>query len=478
MRVLLTTQVFPPEIHPTAIMVDQLAEHLSRVGARVAVAAGYPHHPRGTLLGGYRTMSLLLQETRGEFEVRRGWHWTSTSPRILARAVVMATQALGTTLAGAGWGVPDVVVNFGPPLAGPLLSAALAGARRARFVPVIYDLYPDVAIETGKVTNGLVIRGARTAERLVYRCADRIVVLSEGFRRALVGRGVLLSKIEIVPVWLDPREVTPSPRTNAWRSEMGIDPDERVVLYAGTIGLVSGAMILLEVATSLRQRRDVLLLVVGEGSAKDALEREARRRDIENVRFLPFQPRERLNEVQATSDVSVVTLGPGRGRTSVPSKILGYMAAGRPIVASVDEESDTATTVREGGCGLVTRPGDPAALAAAIMSLLDDAPRREAMGRAARACFDATYSRDSALAALTRILENVTGKRVGARADPANHSRSIGWGTRGRRATEAAVFAPKVAATESPARFAQKGMQPSDNGRTACPYVGSARKTN
>jgi colanic acid biosynthesis glycosyl transferase WcaI len=116
-----------------------------------------------------------------------------------------------------------------------------------------------------------------------------------------------------------------------------------------------------------------------------------------------------LNEVQASADVSLVTLAPGRGRTSVPSKILGYMAAGRPIVASVDEDSDTAAAVREGRCGLVTPAGDAAALADAITSLLDDPARREAMGRAGRSHFEATYSKDAALAAMTRVLEEVTG---------------------------------------------------------------------
>jgi colanic acid biosynthesis glycosyl transferase WcaI len=286
---------------------------------------------------------------------------------------------------------------------------ALADARGARFVPVIYDLYPDVAIETGKVTNRIVIWAARAAERLVYRLADRIVVLSDGFRRALVARGVPQAKVEVVPVWLDPDEIRPSPRVNTWRREMGIEPGVQVILYAGTIGLVSGAMILLDVAARLQERSDALLLIVGEGKVRDDLEREARRCGLQNLRFLPFQPRARLSEVQATADVSVVTLAPGRGRTSVPSKILGYMAAGRPIVASVDEDADTASAVREGRCGLVTPPGDAAALADAIASLLDDPARREAMGRAGRCYFEGTYSKDAALASMTRVLEDVVG---------------------------------------------------------------------
>lgn len=417
MRIVISTQVFPPEMHPTAIMVEQLAAHLASRSIGVTVAAGYPHHPHGSVLGGYRK-KLLLREARGGFEVRRGWHFTSSSPRTLTRAIVMASQAVGTVVAGVGAVGTSAVVNFGPPLLGPLVSALLARVRGARFVPVIYDLYPDVAIETGRVRNRLVIWAARKLERFVYRQADRIVVLSEGFRRMLIRRGVPASKIEIVPVWLDPSEITPSDRANRWRREMGIPTEVRVVLYAGTIGLVSGAEILVSAAESMRERSDVLFLFVGEGRVKDDIEQESRRRGLDNVRFVPFQPRERLNEVQASADVSVVTLAPGRGLTSVPSKVVGYMAAGRPVVAGVDQESDTAAAIREAKCGIVTRPGEPIALANAIAALLDDPRRREAMGRASRSYFERTYSKDAALAKMTRILESTLDRETETRCAP------------------------------------------------------------
>ncbi len=418
MRVLFTTQVFPPETHPTAIMVDELSHALAVAGHEVAVAAGFPHHPHGRLIGGY-AKALFASEWRETIEVRRGWHLTSANMSLPVRAAVMLTQAFGTTAVAIGWKAPDVVVNFGPPLIGPSLSALVAKLRGARFVPVIYDLYPDVAIETGAIRNRIAVWAARIVERFVYRQADRIVVLSEGFRRSLLGRGVSERKIEIVPVWLDPREIAPSEHRNAWRREMGIGPDIRVILYAGTIGLVSGAEIVVNAAESLRDRPDVRFLFVGEGRVKDDVERVTRCRGLDNVRFVPFQPRERLNEVQATSDISLVTLAPGRGLTSVPSKVVGYMAAGRPIVASVDEDSDTACAVREGACGVVTRPGNPLALAAAIRELLDDPARRETMGRRARSYFERTYSRDAALAKMTGILEASVRGSSESRCDPA-----------------------------------------------------------
>lgn len=405
MRLIITTQVFPPETHPTAVMTLQLAEDLAANGAEVTVAAGFPHHPHGRVLGGYRKR-LLLNEKVGRVEVRRGWHLTSPNMSFAVRAVVMATQALGTALAALGGKRPDVILNFGPPLAGPLLSAMVAKLRRARSVAVIYDLYPDIAIDAGKLRSPLLVAMARFAERLVYRWSDRVVVLSDGFRRTLEARGVPARKIEVVPVWLDPDEITPRSRENAWRREQGIPADKKVVLYAGTIGLISGAAIVLDAAERLADRADLLFLFVGEGRVKDQLEQDAKRRGLANVRFLPFQPRERLPEVQATADLAIVTLLPGRGRTSVPSKVVGYMAAGRPVVASVDEDSDTAEVIRSGSWGVAVAPGRADLLTDAVRRLVDS---RElgGMGAAARQAFEVAYAKQAAIGKLRAILDRL-----------------------------------------------------------------------
>ncbi|HTN51032.1 MAG TPA: glycosyltransferase family 4 protein, partial [Anaeromyxobacter sp.] len=386
--------------------------HLVARGHEVTVAGGFPHHPGGRLLDGYRKR-LLLEERRGGVRVVRGWHVTTASPRVAFRAAVMVSQAVGTTMAAllAG-GKPDVVVSYGPPLVGPLLAAAVARARRAPLVTVIYDLYPDIAVETGRVKNPAVIAAARWAERRVYAASDRIVVLSEGFRRTLAARGVEPGKVEIVPVWLDPAEVRPAARENAWRTEQAIPPGTFVVLYAGTIGIVSGAEVMVEVADRLRGEPDLLFLFVGEGQVKAAIEEATRARGLPNVRFLPLQDRARLGEVQATADLSVVTLAPGRARTSVPSKVVGYLAAGRPVLASVDEDSDTAACVRAGPCGVVVPPADAAGLAEALLALKRDPQRRAALGGTGRATFERDFAAPAVLDRFASLLERVAEGRA------------------------------------------------------------------
>ena len=291
---------------------------------------------------------------------------------------------MGTAIAALAGDRPEVVVNFGPPLVGPASSALLAGCFGARFVPVIYDLYPDLAVETGAVRNGSMIRAAKAMERWIYGRSDRIVVLSEGFRRTLVeSKGVPEEKIRVIPVWIDPDEIRRAPDPLAWRREHGISEDAFVVLYAGTMGIVSGAEVLLDVAKEFSGDPGIVFLFVGEGRAKERIQEQGR--GLPNVRLFGFQPRETLSEMLSSADVGIMTLLPGRGRTSVPSKMLGYMAVGVPVLASCDLDSDSARMIREAECGEVVPPGNASAISNALRKLRSDIPACHRAGQRGRA---------------------------------------------------------------------------------------------
>ena len=393
MHILITTQVYPPEGHATAILVQELAEDLSRWGAEVTVAAGYPHHPYGRLYPGFRKQWLKVEAENG-LRVLRGWHLIHPSPFLAMRSLVMASQCAAFFLSAANCPRPDVIISCGPPILGPLTSALIARASGSRLVTIIYDIYPDIAVESGQLRNPTVIAWARKLERFIYRHSERIVVLADGFRRTLIAdRGVDPQKVAVIPVWLDVRDIFPLSRENAWRREMGINPDKFVVLYAGTIGLVSGAEVVVEAASRLKSYQDILILLVGAGYAKDRVEARARGLGLKNIRFLPFQPRKRLSEVQAIADVSLVTLAPGRGKTSLPSKVLGYMAAARPVIAAVDDDCDTAELIRKAHSGLVVPPAQPEILADAILNFSQDSEARKVAGENGLKYFERYFER-------------------------------------------------------------------------------------
>ena len=404
MRVTIMTQVFPPEFQATAVMVRELGRHLASQGWKVTVVAGFPHHPYGRVFGGYRKQ-LFKRERVDGFDVLRTWHVTTPNRSPLARSAIYSTQAAGNAIGALLGEAPDVILAWAPPLIAPTLGYFVAKRHDAKLVNVIYDIYPDIAVETGKVTNRAVIGAARVLERFQYWATDRTIVLSEGFRDTLIGKGVPAAAIDVVPVWLDPDEIRPMDRNNDWRREHGIPEEKLVVLYAGTIGIVSDAPFVAEAAARLQERDDILFLFVGDGEAKAPTQSRVRELGLSNVRFLPYQPRERLPEVQATSDISLVTLAPGRGRTSVPSKMVGYMAAGRPTVAATDLDSDTARQLISSGAGIVVAPSDALELADAIKLLADSPDRRERMGLAARQAFVDQYGIGRVLAMFQSSLE-------------------------------------------------------------------------
>lgn len=416
MRVLITSQVFPPEIHPTARIVRELAGSLSDAGHQVTVVTGYPNHPHGRVLDGYAKKWILRERIDG-VSVIRGWHLTSSAQSVPIRAVLFLSQAVGIAIAGWTAGRSDVVINFGPPLAGPVLSALLSGARRARLISVIYDLYPDVAIDSGVVRNRAVIWLAKALERWIYRTSDRIVVLSEGFRRALVdGKGVPGEKIRVITVWLDTNELRRPSILGDWRAAQGIPEDTFLVIYAGTIGLVSGAEVMAEVAREFAEDRGVLFLFVGEGKNKDAV--RERTTGLRNIRFLDFQPREHVAAMLSSADIGVMTLLPGRGRTSVPSKVLAYMAVELPVLAGCDADSDSARMVREAGCGMVVPPSDAAAISDAIRDFRADPDARREAGKRGRAYLERFHSMEEGTKDFRFLIEELGGSGAGSESLP------------------------------------------------------------
>jgi colanic acid biosynthesis glycosyl transferase WcaI len=407
MRVLITTQVFPPEIHPTAVMACELADDLCRRGWQVTVACGLPHHPHGNIPEGFKPRLFDRKLLDTGVEVRRVWHITTANRHIAVRIGVMGSQMFSSTLAALGT-APAIVLSFGgPPLVGPVLSGLLARSWRVPLVTVIHDIYPDVAGETGHISNSFVLGCGKLLERAQYQLSRHIVVLGPKSKELLVARGVTESKLSVIPVWLDGNEIAPQPHDTAWRNEHGIAPDRFVILYAGTAGIVSGAEILADVARRLPSR--ALLIVVGGGSAWNHLRQQlvSDTTLADRLLLFPYQNRHLVCEVQASSNLSLVTLAPGRGLTSVPSKVQAYMAAGRPVLASVDRESDTAELVTRGQFGIVVEPGNVDKIVESITTAMANQDQLHNMGANARKVFEAEFDRMLKTAQYASLLERI-----------------------------------------------------------------------
>jgi colanic acid biosynthesis glycosyl transferase WcaI len=268
-------------------------------------------------------------------------------------------------------------------------------------VPLLYyikDVYPEAAEKAGVLReNGWLARLFRAWDAQLCRSCARVVVISESMRDLLASsRTVSSAHFAVIQDWKDPAEFQTYPIADSWRQEQNIAAGTFVAMFGGTMGLVSGADILVDTADLLRDRTDLQLLCVGEGVRKAAMLEEAGRRGLDNLRFLPFQPAERVPEVQAAANITLLTIQPGYTDASFPSKLVSYLAAGRPILCSAPPDSGACRLVLEAEAGIVVRPGDAPALAAAIIRLAENPEACTRMGVNARRYFETHFTLDRA----------------------------------------------------------------------------------
>jgi colanic acid biosynthesis glycosyl transferase WcaI len=263
--------------------------------------------------------------------------------------------------------------------------AGLWTARRfgARFVFLCEDVFPEVASLLdfrSTSVNGALDR----VNRHLLRQSDAIVVLGDRMRRRLVEeKGADPSRIEVIHNWADCEAIVPGPRENAFSREHGLT-DRFVLMHSGNVGMSQDLPVLLEAASRLVAKEKLVIAIVGDGARRKALEADAARRRLSNVRFLPYQPKARLAESFATADAFLVSLKAGIEGYIVPSKLYGILAAGRPYIAAVDPSCEAATIAAEHHCGLLAAPGNPDALAASIAAMYDNPGETRLMGDNAR----------------------------------------------------------------------------------------------
>ena len=407
MRIVLLSQWYPPEQAPIGYMIQELAQALVSQGHQVTVITGFPNHPSGIVFGGYKKRWCLKEENAG-ISIWRMYLYTAPSRSKLNRIVTFVSFTLSSAWALLTHPRYDLLFAVFQPISVGATLPLIAKIRQAKLILNVQDLHPDVPIELGLIRHPLLIRALRWIERFGYRSADGLTVICDSFRRHCVACGADDARVSVIPNWIDLEEISPGEQINGLRAELGLSANHIVVLFAGTIGMVANAEVILEAAGALKESLpEARFVFVGEGPSLGNLMRIASDVGLSNVVFAPFQARSRLPEVQAISDISIVTMGRGKGRASVPSKVLGYMAAARPVVAAVDADSETAALILKANCGIVTRPGNASELAQAIVALANDQAQRRKLGSNGRSHLESGYEKNRIVGLYVDYFESV-----------------------------------------------------------------------
>lgn len=406
MHLLLMAQHYAPEEISGAVLATELATDLAERGHQVSFVTCFPNYPQGQVFPGYTNRLYQLEQLDG-VRVIRTWSYISPHksfwPRILNYGTFSVTALYGGLLAGR----PDVIFSYSPPLPLGLSAWLLSRHWRVPWILRVEDLYPDAAVAAGVLQNSAAIRFFTSLERFLYRQATHISVISESFRQNLLAKGILAEKLSATPVWADPEAIRPLPKENGFRRQHGLN-GHFVVMYSGNLGHNSALEDVLGAAGQLRQHPDVRFVIIGEGVKRAALQDMARRKELDNVMFLPFQPREALAEMLAAADVGLVTLNRDAANTSLPSKTFAIMASGRPILAVTPAESEIARLVQETGCGRNVLPDRPELLAKTILALQQEPANLAAVGQKGRQQLETRFSRERCVDLFETTLKQVT----------------------------------------------------------------------
>lgn len=300
----------------------------------------------------------------------------------------------------------------------PILGATAALVKKCRHIPLVYtlqDIFPDSLVSTGLTRSGsLVWRIGRRIEDFTYRHADRIIVISDDFKRNLLSKGVPEEKIEVVYNWVDEQAVVPVEReANRLTERYGLDKEKFYVTYCGNIGLTQNMDMLLEAAEALRFYEEIVFVLIGEGAYKNEVIARTAARGLENVKILPFQPYEDISHVFSLGDVGLVISKPGVGANSVPSKTWNIMSAGRPVLASFDENSLKEIIERQ-ETGLFTKAGDTEAFVEALLFLYTHQETARTFGANGRRFVLDNLTREAGTSAYVNIIR----KAIDKNSDP------------------------------------------------------------
>ena len=356
----------------------ELFSALNRRGWAITVCAAQP----SLVLdgeGGRVPKRILYQG----IEVRRVWSIGSHSGRMLQRLLFASSYfcaSLIFVIANARR-VDGIVLTTNPPFLG-LLGVLAKKLFKKRYLYIVYDIYPDIAVKLGVIRRGGILQKIwDRVSKVTLACADRNVVIGRDMLELV--RGKLANdrhgRIRLIPNWSDDQVVFPVPEsTNELKKEF-CTGFALTVQYSGRMARTHNLEPLIEAAEILKEE-SILFQFIGDGAKKKMLQKMADERKLANVRFYPYQPIERLNEALSMADVAVVCLEREFTGLSVPSKAYGIMAVARPILGFMSPDSEIGRVIAETGCGIVLADPTGESVAAALREMIKDEDRLKLMG--------------------------------------------------------------------------------------------------
>ncbi len=381
MRILIYSINYFPELTGIGKYNGEMAEWLANHGHEVVIVTAPPYYPWWQVQQPYRSW-IYRTELINKVKVHRCPLWVPRQPTGVKRLLHLFSFALTSIplLLIQLFKRPDIIVVLEPTLFCAPAALGLARLSGARTWLHVQDFEVDAALGLGLVKAKAAGRTAAKIERWLMYGFDRISTISDSMLERLVTKGIMQEKTVLLPNWVDAHDIFPLPKASIYRAELGIEDDKCVALYSGNMGEKQGLEILLAAARSLQAESRLLFVLCGAGAARERLIQIGA--GLHNVRWLPLQPAEKLNELLNLADVHLLPQRADAADLVMPSKLLGMLASGRPVLATAHPGTQLAKMVSS--CGKVVEPGNAQGVAQGLLEFLHAPQERERLGMEAR----------------------------------------------------------------------------------------------
>jgi colanic acid biosynthesis glycosyl transferase WcaI len=397
MRVVVWGINYAPEKIGIAPCNVALCEYLVEKGCAVTMLTAFPYYPAWKKRAADASRIFQSEGLNG-VRVLRCWHYVPKRAGTVKRILHEFSFVILSFLRLLFIAKPDFLIVVSPPLLAGVLARFFCRVKSGKYFLHLQDLQPDAAINLGMVKSPVLIRALKALESIAYRGAWRISAISAGMLDILRKRGAEESKLRYFPNGTDPIIQTPSGR---FRALNGFDPETFLVVYSGNLGVKQGLQHLILAMRSVANPA-IQLVICGEGAEKKRLLESAA--GLQNVWFKGVQDPMEYKEMVMDSDLMVVSLASGTGSSFFPSKLLSACAAGKPVLAICDSDSELATVVETNRCGVVVLPADTEGVARRLEDLSRDPEKLERMGTTAKQ-FAARFSWSEILEKFVREAE-------------------------------------------------------------------------
>ncbi|MGM7721428.1 glycosyltransferase family 4 protein [Metabacillus sp. Hm71] len=350
MKIVYITQHFPPEIGAAQGRAYDMSKNLSFLGHDLLVLTTFPNSSN--------TNKLFKKETINGLEVYRSFRIKDTKTSSIRRLANYLSFMISSIFSGLLAKKPDIIYATSPQLFQGVTGYILSRIHRAKFVFEVRDLWVDFAELLGQFNNKKLLNLARKLEKFLYRKADLIVVVTNGYKTRLIEQGIPEHKMIVIPNGVDPSAIKPYKKDHTIKKEFGLE-DKFLVLYTGNIGAAQGLHTVLSAAEQLKDDPTVFFLFIGEGVEKEVLKQQAALSQLTNVLFLDSKKKDELTAFYHAADIGIVSLKKHPlFEITIPSKVFDYMAVSLPVLIGVDGEARE--IVEKNQAGYFFEPENPA----------------------------------------------------------------------------------------------------------------------